>query len=58
MTLLARLLSWDREQRRRRQRRDVRGRLLRAQADGLQPPLSSALAITKTAATCGTIALP
>ena len=32
MTLLARLLSWDLERRRRRQRRDVRGRLLRAWA--------------------------
>jgi len=32
VTLLARLLSWDLERRRRRQRRDVRGRLLRAWA--------------------------
>lgn len=32
MTWWQRLLSWDREQRRRRQRRDVRGRLLRAWA--------------------------
>ena len=32
MTWWQRLLSWDREQRRRRQRGDVRGRLLRAWA--------------------------
>ena len=32
MTWWQRLLSWDRERRRRRQRRDLRGRLLRAWA--------------------------